>query len=83
MPFANDLALDKVALELTRHRLRAIAAVADEANAPTRKPLDGRNANLFSKAFGQDFAFIQADEKDPAHFFSARRAAAIASFALE
>ena len=83
MPFAHDLALDEVAFKLARHRGRAFAAVAYQPNASTRKPLDGRDADLLSQAFGDDLTLVQVDEKDAAHLFSARRAAAIASCAFE
>ena len=83
MPFAYDFALDEVGLKLARHRFRAFAAIADEANASTQQPLDGRYADLLGEAFGYHLAFIQIDEKRAAHLFSTRTAAAIASCAFE
>jgi hypothetical protein len=83
MPFAHDLSCDEVGFELARHRPGPFAAVADQANASTREPLYGRDADVFGEAFGYYLAFTQVDEKGATHFLSARRAAAIASCAFE
>jgi hypothetical protein len=39
--------------------------------------------DLLLQAFCSDLAFVQVDQERAAHFFSARRAAAIASLAFE
>lgn len=83
MPLSHDVALDEVVLELAHHCAGPVAAIANEANASSRQSLDGRNADLLAQTFSYDLTFLQGDEKDTAHFFSARRAAAIASCAFE
>ena len=82
MPFAYGHALDQVTLKRACHGGRAYAAVAYEANAPTREPLNSRDADLLGEASGYDLAFVQVDEKGATHFL-ARRAAAMASCAFE
>ena len=83
MALAHDLALDDVVFELPHHCAGPMTAVANQTDASGPQSLDGRNADLLAQAFGYDLAFVQVYEQDTAHFFSARRAAAIASFAFE
>jgi hypothetical protein len=79
MALAYGMTIDKVALQLARHRVRTSAAVADEADAPACEPFDGRNANLLIQAFGYDLPFIEVDKERAAHFLAPRLAAATAS----
>lgn len=83
VPFADDYALDKVWFKLAHHGAGPFAAVADQAYAPAREPLDGRDTDVFGEAFGDYLAFTQVHEQRASHFFSALQPAAIASRAFE
>ena len=83
MPLAHDLALDQVTLKCAQHGACPFAAVANEADAAAREPLDRGDADLLLEASGHNLSIVQIDKERPAHFFSARRAAAMASLAFE
>jgi hypothetical protein len=71
--------IHKVSLQGASHSRRPVAASANEADATARKAFDRRDLDLRCEALGDDLAFVERNEKDAAHFFSPRLAAAIAS----
>ena len=82
MLLSYDHTVDQVRLELATHARCAVHAAADQANAPARQTLNGGDPNVFRPARGHYSCLVQRNEKDPAHGFSARFAAAMASPAL-
>ena len=83
MPLAHGVAFDQVILKCAQHGTCPFAAVANEPNAAAWEPFDGGDADLLLEASGHNLSFVQIDKERPAHFFSARRAAAMASLAFE
>ena len=82
MPLSRDDTVYQVLLELESHSRGAVHAVADEANASAGQSFDRGDTDVLSRATGLNLPLAECDEKDAAHRFSARFAAAIASLAL-
>ena len=82
MPCARGIVLHEVLLQLAAHRIGPTDAHADKPRSTAGKRFNGRDADLFCKALGDDESFAQMKVHFAAHSDAPRFAAAIASWAL-